>query len=181
MALEEVVRYLGPHNEIPLTLTRDSETGHFLLKHFLPILQQYHDTGNINETNPDSFPTDEERNKLLAHYGIAVNTDDRGELWIELEKCLQLLNMLNLFGLFQDAFEFEEPETDQDEEDPSHSKLPENKTKSENSKDNISSKRINNLQDMSLDSDAHRELGSPLKKLKIDTSVIDAESDSTPN
>lgn len=181
MALEEVVRYLGPHNEIPLTLTRDSETGHFLLKHFLPILQQYHDTGNINETNPDSFPTDEERNKLLAHYGIVVNTDDRGELWIELEKCLQLLNMLNLFGLFQDAFEFEEPETDQDEEDPSHSKLPENKTKSENSKDNISSKRINNLQDMSLDSDAHRELGSPLKKLKIDTSVIDAESDSTPN
>lgn len=52
MALEEVVRYLGPHNEIPLTLTRDSETGHFLLKHFLPILQQYHDTGNINENQP---------------------------------------------------------------------------------------------------------------------------------
>lgn len=56
MALEEVVRYLGPHNEIPLTLTRDSETGHFLLKHFLPILQQYHDTGNINETNPIVSP-----------------------------------------------------------------------------------------------------------------------------
>ncbi|QHS74909.1 transcriptional regulator SWI6 [Saccharomyces paradoxus] len=181
MALEEVVRYLGPHNEIPLTLTRDSETGHFLLKHFLPILQQYHDTGNINETNPDSFPTDEERNKLLAHYGIVVNTDDQGELWIELEKCLQLLNMLNLFGLFQDAFEFEEPETDQDEEDPGHSEEPENKTKNENSKDNISSKRINNLQDMDVDADAHRELGSPLKKLKIDTSMIDAESDSTPN
>lgn len=181
MALEEVVRYLGPHNEIPLTLTRDSETGHFLLKHFLPILQQYHDTGNINDTNPDSFPTDEERNKLLAHYGIVVNTDNQGELWIELEKCLQLLNMLNLFGLFQDAFEFEEPETDQDEEDPGHSEEPENRTKNENSKDSISSKRINNLQDMDVDADAHRELGSPLKKLKIDTSMIDAESDSTPN
>ncbi|CAI4046333.1 hypothetical protein SKDZ_12G2190 [Saccharomyces kudriavzevii ZP591] len=179
MALEEVVRYLGAHNEIPLTLTRDSETGHFLLKHFLPILQQYHDTGNINETNPDNFPTDEERNKLLTHYGIVVSTDDQGELWIELEKCLQLLNMLNLFDLFQDAFEFEEPETDQDEEDPDHSKETGNEAKNEIS--TISSKRINILQDMSADSDAHRELGSPLKKLKIDTSMIDAESDSAPN
>ncbi|EJS42658.1 swi6p [Saccharomyces arboricola H-6] len=181
MALEEVVRYLGPHNEIPLTLTRDSETGHFLLKHFLPILQQYHDTGNINETNPDKFPTGEERDELLKHYGIVVTTDDQGELWIELEKCLQLLNMLNLFDLFQDAFEFEEPETDQDEEDSAHSKGAENNTKNENFVNGICSKRINNLQDMDVDSDPHRELGSPLKKLKIDTSVIDVESDLTPN
>ena len=182
MALEEVVRYLGPHNEIPLTLTRDSETGRFLLKHFLPILQQYHDTGNINVTNPDNFPTDEDRNKLLAHYGIDVTTDSQGELWIELEKCLQLLNMLNLFGLFQDAFEFEEPETDQDEEDdPGHSKERENNIKSENSTNSINSKRVNDLQNVDADSDTHRELGSPLKKLKIDTSAIDPENDSTPN
>ncbi|CAI1584337.1 hypothetical protein SEUBUCD650_0L02440 [Saccharomyces eubayanus] len=180
MALEEVVRYLGPHNEIPLTLTRDSETGNFLLKHFLPILQQYHDTGNINETNPDKFPTNEERDRLLAHYGIVVTTNDQGELWIELEKCFELLNMLNLFGLFQDAFEFEEAETDQDEEDPEHIKETEDNIKNENTTNSASFKRINNLQDTEVNSDDQRELGSPLKKLKIDTFAIEAESGTTP-
>lgn len=109
MSIVESTKFIGEEgHQTPLTLKRSNETGYFLLKPFLPLLQQFHqmnDNQNITvKTIAAAEVTVEQEDALLSQYGILVDTDDDGEKWITGEKAFELLQMLNLLHLFEDAF-----------------------------------------------------------------------------
>lgn len=184
-------------DKVPLTLKRNNETGYFLLKPFLPLLQQHSVAGGVSGADAVGPGGEElsveQEDALLSRYGILVDTNDAGEKWITGDKALELLRMLDLLHLFQDEFDFnhkieemgssksnghaesdiraQDPEN-QDSQDDLDSSVQENKP-GETVGRNKSIKRVS--KDLELGVNPQKELGSPLKKLRLQNESSDGQ------
>lgn len=214
MSVVEVTNLIGEDgHQIPLTLKRSNETGYFLLKPFLPLLQQLllkQDGATVDDTDHREIDSQQE-DRILSKYGILVDTDESNEKWITGGKAFELMQLLNILHLFRDDFEkqsnggsnegqhsqeyyqHQEQQHHQDSvNDPQHSVKDEsdldgrnvegtkneadngsasNRSSSGSGKDqgisdNNSHKRPNN--ELGINVEAQRELGSPLKRLRLD-------------
>ncbi|SJM88106.1 related to Regulatory protein SWI6 [Zygosaccharomyces bailii] len=194
MSVVEVTKYIGEgEHQTPLTLKRSNETGYFLLKPFLPLLQRLVDTNGEGDATIDDVNNTEiavqQEDRLLSKYGILVDTDESNEKWITGEKAFELMQMLDILHLFKEEFESQPRNGDNehspmdadgvdttlathyspdgtgtdDDTRPTGSHSGENNT--EQPRDGPH-KRVNNELGMNLE--AQRELGSPLKRLRLD-------------
>lgn len=149
MSIIEVTKVIedpASSESVSLTLQRNTETGYFLLRPLVPLLSHY-EGKRVNVDQSDEVRKEEE-DRLCAKYGILVDTDKDGEKWITSDKVFQLLDMLNLLDLFKDDFDALNVTGEQE-------------------RNNM--KRVNGLEEFGMSLDSHRgELGSPLKKLKMD-------------
>lgn len=188
MSVVEAYRLIG--DKVPLTLKKNNDTGYFLLKPFLPLLQQFNSSEGVLELDYLNFSREElsveQEDALLSRFGILVDTNDAGEKWITGDKALELLQMLNLLHLFQDEFDFnhkiEEIDTSQlnghaegqksDIHNGQHNMESSDKErKNENSvSKNKSIKRVSK-------ESSQKELGSPLKKLRLQNESSDVQQD----
>lgn len=136
------------------TIRRNEDTGYFALKDFLPILKQLNDADFQTEFKLDLKKLQGERNLvldnqevnlLLTKFGILIDSDIMGEKWITSDKATSILNKAGILKIFQ-------------------SKL--DALISTPLKRNQSSLQTSTL--VSLDVDDHRDIGSPLKKIRFD-------------
>lgn len=91
MTVVELTHYINEGNE-SITITKSDDTGYFMLKPLLPLLLKQEADKNVDE------------DRLLAKYGILVDTDNDGEKWITGEKAFELLDMLGLSKQFSELF-----------------------------------------------------------------------------
>lgn len=159
MPVVEASKVIGENAR--LTLKKSTETGYFLLRPFLPLLQHWSQlNGDVQFNNVDLSADQlslEQEDALLSQYGILVDTNEVGEKWITGEKAHELLEMLNLGHLFQECFKSEEIADE--------SREGQNGTEAEQeTPENKSIKRLS--KDIEV-GDAKKGLGSPLKKLRV--------------
>ncbi|QLL31217.1 hypothetical protein HG536_0B00780 [Torulaspora globosa] len=186
MSVVEATKLIG--EKASLTLKKSTETGYFLLRPFLPLLQHCSQlNGDLQFDNVDLGADQlsmEQEDALLSQYGILVDTNDAGEKWITGDKAHELLEMLNLGHLFQDAFsrnksvdgvahaenaglgdQATDPES---REDQSNGQGP--ATESQQYRDTAGNKSIKRVsKDIELAGNSQKGLGSPLKKLRLDS------------
>lgn len=96
-------------HQTPLTLKRKNSTGYFLLRPFLPLLEQYTKEDGRRSSPMALQGSDElsveQEDSLLSQFGILVDTDEEGKKWITGEKAAELLHVLGIFGAFEAALE----------------------------------------------------------------------------
>lgn len=182
MSIVEASKLVG--DKVSLTLKKNNDTGYFLLKPFLPLLQQFHssegrlDLNSLDNSHPELSV--EQEDALLSRFGILVDTNDAGEKWITGAKALELLQVLNLLHLFQDEFDFtpkmEELATSQlnerERERETQSSQLDLKISQEQGKQEDVPSRNKSIKRISKDS-SQKELGSPLKKLRLENDSVD--------
>lgn len=167
MAIVDIIGYLN--TETTITLKQNTENGYITLKPFLPILDQLNnfDTSNgtftidakkLQEDYSSDFDSNKE-NLLLTKFGVLVDTDANGDKWITGDKAIQLLNKSNIFELFKDKLQSEEshPASMETAVDSAISKLNHDPVTASATKRGKDSPQL----------DHQRELGSPLKKMKL--------------
>ncbi|QLQ78730.1 hypothetical protein HG537_0B00790 [Torulaspora globosa] len=159
MSVVESTRPIGENAS--LTLKKSVDTGYFLLRPFLPLLQHWSRfNGDCKFDNVDLSGDElglDQEDALLAQFGILVDTNDVGERWITGEKALELLEMLNMKQLFQHLFKSGgSVATDALVEDL--------ETRDDETHGNRSVKRVS--KDLEV---AQKGLGSPLKKLRLNS------------
>lgn len=186
MTLVDITGYLNDGTCI--VLKRNTENGYVTLKPFLPILDQLNDYRNINpslsDTESNSFTIDAvklhkyynddrtnnninsldstKENSLLTKFGVLVDTDSKGDKWITGEKAIQILKKAKLYDIFKDKLI----------SDTNRTKTTTNIHSGNNAKDSsntTTSKR--HTDSLSETADPQRQLGSPLKKVKLDESL----------
>ncbi|GAV48541.1 hypothetical protein ZYGR_0K00460 [Zygosaccharomyces rouxii] len=205
MSVVEVTKLIGEEgHQVPLTLKRSNETGYFLLKPFLPLLQQL--LSDEGEATVDDIGNTEvavqQEDRILSKYGILVDTDDSNEKWITGEKAFELMQLLNLLYLFKEDFEKQsnggenhQQQQQQQPQESSHNQEQVGSGAAVNDRDlegmkddsgdggasshsssrsgkdegvsgNNGHKRPN--KELGINVEAQRELGSPLKRLRLD-------------
>ncbi|CAL9731614.1 regulatory protein Swi6p [Monosporozyma unispora] len=179
MAIIDIVGYLN--TETTISFKQNTENGYVTLKPFLPILDQLNDFDQDDTTNStftidskklqDSNESDidsSKENSLLTKFGVLVDTDANGDKWITGDKAILILKKSNLFELFKDKLQSDQSHSssikDGEVED------------SENDDNNTNNNKLNpesitaSATKRGKDSpqlDHQRELGSPLKKMKL--------------
>lgn len=167
MAIVDIIGYLN--TDTTIRLKQNTENGYVTLKPFLPILDQLNnfegnsgtftiDAKKLQEDYTSDFDLNKE-NLLLTKFGILVDTDANGDKWITGDKAVQLLNKSNIFELFKDKLHQEEsrPTSIEASADSENTKLKHDPITASATKRSKDSPQI----------DHQRELGSPLKKMKL--------------
>ena len=194
MTIVDITGYLN--DDTCIVLKRNTDNGYVTLKPFLPILDQLNDYSNINpalsESGSDSFTIDSIRlnkyyngdmnsidsnkeNLLLTKFGVLVDTDSNGDKWITGEKAIQILKRANIYDLFKDKLNSSGNRIGSVENSHRSSSSSSNKnsgnttTTTTTIAGSTTSKR--NTDSFSQMVDPQRQLGSPLKKMKVDKSL----------
>lgn len=142
-------------------IARHEDTGYFALKDFVPILKQLNDRDfqtdfrlNLSKLQQDReiILDNQQESLLLTKFGILVDTDVTGEKWITADKANNILQKAGILDAFREQL---------------------NQVNNQPIKRSQNSLRDLNLS--SIDIDEHRELGSPLKKIKFNTTSDELE------
>lgn len=181
MPVTEVTGYIETSDgsePFALTLTKNNESGYMLLKPLLPLLKQL-DAGlsavDVSQLRNDSdtvehgtFGTDV-HDPLLSKFGILVDTDEAGNKWITEEKAFELLEGLGIAGMYRGKFDASAQTPGDQSGSGSPSVLSHVSLSHHDNAGHI--KRSTHDDDAEAGIDSHRELGSPLKKTKLDGSI----------
>ncbi|KAK5959954.1 transcriptional regulator SWI6 PWA37_002790 [Arxiozyma heterogenica] len=193
MTFVDITGYLNDGTCI--VLKRNTRNGYITLKPFLPILDQLNDYNNINpnlsKTESNPFTIDaiklhkyysndvtnkdmtlidtNKENLLLTKFGVLVDTDANGDKWITGEKAIQILKKANLYDIFKDKLTSDTNRTKTITNIHKNSSTEDNHNTTTTMTSSTTSKR--NTDSFSQSTDPQRQLGSPLKKVKLDKSL----------
>ncbi|CCK69179.1 transcriptional regulator SWI6 KNAG_0C00650 [Huiozyma naganishii CBS 8797] len=166
-----------------LTLKRQNQTGYFLLDAFIPILKQL--AGDFtgldiellrdelqNQGSPLSEPKE---SQLLSRFGVLVDRDVEGRKWITGEKAVQLLDSAKIGHLFKAQLDSSTamPETESTPEVSAEKRSSNNKRNTHSEKNEL--QFHGHHRDFDIEN-GHTDVGSPLKKIKLDDSLIAKDS-----
>lgn len=179
MSVVEATRLVG--EKASLTLKKSVESGYFLLKPFLPLLKHYSESnGDLQfdkvELGPGPLNVEQE-DTLLSQYGVLVDTNDAGEKWITGEKARELLEMLGLQRTFEDAFDSDALEAPKEPQ--TNDREPQTNGLHDQDHTGQANKSVKRVNEMEFGSDPQKGLGSPLKKLRLDSEKGQDQNDKT--
>lgn len=190
MTVIDITGYLNDGTRI--VLRRNTKNGYITLKPFLPILDQLNDHSNINpsllDTESNSFTIDtiklrkyysddrtnkdmslidtNKENLLLTKFGVLVDTDSNGDKWITSEKAIQILKNARLYDIFKDKLTSDTNRTKAITNIHNSGNIEDSSNVTTTIPGSITYKR--NTDSLSQAADPQRQLGSPLKKVKLD-------------